>query len=173
MVLMRWATSDIAPLSEVRIERAPGRRGRSPSLVYRSLGTSFEDTRARNGVRYRYTIAVTDQAGNSTTQVVFVTPGPHLLAPGRGAHLSTPPALLWTPVRGASYYNVQLYRGNKKVLSSWPDRANLQLVTSWKFGGHHYRLRRGRYRWYVWPGFGRRIAAHYGRALGIATFVIS
>lgn len=173
VVLLRWATSDIAPLSRVRIQRAPGRRGRSRSLVYRSVGTSFEDTRARNGVRYRYTLVVTDQAGNTTTQVVFVTPRPHLLAPGRGAILSTPPALLWTPVRGASYYNVQLYRGNKKLLSSWPTRAHLQLRTTWRFERHRYRLQPGRYRWYVWPGFGIRTAARYGRAIGIASFAIS
>ena len=173
VVVLRWATSDIAPMSRVRIERAPGRHGRSPSLVYRSLGTSFEDTRARNGVRYRYALVVTDLAGNTTTRVVFATPRPHLLAPGRGALLSTPPALLWTPVHGANYYNVQLFRGDKKILTSWPTRAALQLGTSWKFRGHRIRLRPGRYRWYVWPGFGRKIAAHYGRVIGIATFVIS
>jgi hypothetical protein len=38
------------------------------------------------------------------------------------------------------------------------------------FQGHRYRLGAGLYRWYVWPGFGSRAQARYGRRLGGSTF---
>ena len=43
-----------------------------------------------------------------------------LLAPAAGARVSSPPLLAWRPVARAVYYNVQLYRGAVKVLSTWP-----------------------------------------------------
>ena len=98
-------------------------------------------------------------------------PNLRLLAPLANAHISSPPLLSWTPVRGASYYNVQLYRSGK-VLSAWPKHATFQLRGTWKFEGHRYRLKPGRYTWYVWPGFGKRSAAHDGREIGQGTFVV-
>jgi hypothetical protein len=172
IVVLHWAVADIAPLASVRIERAPGRDGKAASLVYRSVGWRYRDVRVKNRLRYRYTLVATDQAGNATTQVVVVTPGPHLLAPDQDALLTAPPALQWTPVRGASYYNVQLYRGGKKILSVWPTHPVLQLEGVWRFRGRRYQLRPGRYRWYVWPGFGARAAAHYGMPIGNLTFVV-
>jgi hypothetical protein len=41
------------------------------------------------------------------------------------------------------------------------------------FNGHRYRLRPGTYRWYVWPGYGRISASHYGALLGSSTFVVT
>jgi len=73
--------------------------------------------------------------------------------------------LHWRAAPHASYYNVQLYRGGKKILSAWPGRSSLRLRRSWKFGGRRFRLKPGRYRWYVWPGFGPRAAVRYGRML--------
>ena len=74
-------------------------------------------------------------------------------------------------MRGASYYNVQLFRGGK-LLSTWPVRSTLQLSRTWRFGGHQYRLTSGRYAWYVWPGFGEIGLGRYGRLIGHSTFVI-
>jgi hypothetical protein len=79
--------------------------------------------------------------------------------------------LRWTPVLGASYYNVQLYRGGEKVLSAWPTRTSLQLTRRWSYNGHR-RLRPGTYYWYVWPGFGPRAATRYGPEIGRRKFVI-
>jgi hypothetical protein len=76
-----------------------------------------------------------------------------LLAPRDDAVVSRPPLLRWTAVSAATHYNVQLWRGNRKVLSRWPDRPRLQLHRSWHFRGRSYRLSSARYRWYVWPGF--------------------
>jgi hypothetical protein len=132
----------------------------------------MRDTSVRNRVRYEYRITATDEAGNVSVRKVFVTPGPRLLGPANGKRLVAPPLLRWTPVRHATYYNVQLYRGGK-ILSIWPTRARLKLTRSWRFGGHLHRLKPGRYRWYVWPGYGPRSAARYGQMIGKGTFVIA
>jgi hypothetical protein len=83
-----------------------------------------------------------------------------LVRPGR------PPLLRWTPVRGARYYNLQLWRRGRKILSVWPARPKGR----WKVGGGSWRLEPGRYRWFVWPGFGPRSKADYGRRLGPGRF---
>jgi hypothetical protein len=169
---LSWqAGGDVAPIASIQVSRSTKAAG--VATVYSGTGTGFEDSHLRNGVPYIYTITARDQAGNVAAQTVQVTPGARLLSPAANAHLTAPPMLTWTPVPGASYYNVQLYRGDpSKVLSLWPVHASLQLHRTWRFEGHHYRLKPGRYKWYVWPGFGRRKAARYGRAIGSGTFVV-
>ena len=83
-----------------------------------------------------------------------------------------PPLLRWKRVRRATYYNVQLYRKGRKVLTRWPRRASLQLRRRWRYGGKPRYLAPGRYRWYVWPGYGRRSAHKYGRLLGKSHFTV-
>jgi hypothetical protein len=172
VVGLRWTITGPAPVSRVRVIRTPGLRGRRSSVIYSGHGTGVSDHSVVDGRRYRYSLQVTDQAGNVAVQAIAATPGPRLVAPGQGARLRAPPLLSWTPVTGATYYNVQLYRG-RKVLSTWPARATLQLRRTWRFNGRRYALRPGRYRWYVWPGFGAPAAARYGRLIGSRTFVIS
>lgn len=79
--------------------------------------------------------------------------GLRLLSPRAGSVLTRPPLLRWTPVDGATHYNVQLWRGNRKVLSRWPVRPRLQLHRFWTFRGRRESLRPARYRWFVWPGY--------------------
>jgi hypothetical protein len=67
---------------------------------------------------------------------------------------------------------VQVWR-NGKIFSAWPARPSLRLRRTWTFGGRQYHLRPGRYRWYVWPGYGRRAARNYGRLLGSSSFVVA
>ena len=172
VAFLGWNMTDIAPSAGFRIVRQPGLGRRSWSVVYRGPGRSFKDTRVRNGVHYRYTITARDVAGNTSAQSIIVKPGRRLLLPVNGTQLTEPPLLVWTAVRRAAYYNVQLYRGNRKVLSVWPDRARLQLASTWSIGRRHYRLRPGTYRWYVWPGFGRRSAARYGPPIGHRIFIV-
>jgi hypothetical protein len=122
-------------------------------------------------VRYTYLLRAKDVAGNVTQHSFTVTPGPRLLAPTANTRVSSPPLLRWTAVRGASFYNVQLFRG-QKLLSVWPALAKLQLTRAWRFGGNEYHLSAGRYTWYVWPGFGSLSAPRYGPLIGHRTFVI-
>ena len=72
----------------------------------------------------------------------------------------------------ASYFNVQVWRGNRKLLSAWPDAARYRLSRSWTYEGRVERLVPGVYTWYVWPGIGTRAAARYGPMLGKSTFIV-
>ena len=97
-----------------------------------------------------------------------------LLAPKRGARvsvslkrlssLSSQPVLIWTQIRGARFYNVQLFKGNRKILSRWPRNARLSLPLRWTYEKHHYTLTSGTYRWYVWPAMGARYGAPEGQS---------
>ena len=170
-VALSWSASDIAPVSSITIIRTPGLGRVRTSTVYTGAGAVYRDGKVRNGTHYIYTIIARDQAGNTSVKTIGVTPDPRLLAPLANAHVSSPPLLSWTPVRNATYYNVQLFRSGK-VLSAWPKHATFHLRGTWKFEGRRYRLKPGRYTWYVWPGFGKRSAAHYGREIGQGTFVV-
>jgi hypothetical protein len=141
-------------------------------MLYAGGGqTSFDDHDVSNGIGYTYTMTATDQAGNVTQRTVKVKPGIRLLAPSPRARLKAPPTLRWTAIPKASYYNVQLFKG-PKILSAWPTTASFRLARSWRFRGRRHRLAPGRYRWYVWPGYGPQRDGHYGHVIGNATFVI-
>jgi len=172
-VSLNWQTGgDIAPVVSMTVARTSGSNSKDP-VVYNGTATGFDDTHLTNGVHYTYTITAEDAAGNTTTRTVHATPGARVLSPAANAHLTAPPALTWTAVPGATYYNVQLYRGDPtKLLSLWPVRASLQLHRTWRFDGRRYHLKPGRYKWYVWPGFGKRKAARYGRMVGSGTFIV-
>ena len=100
--------------------------------------------------------------------------GPWLIAPPAGTVVRTgrPPLLSWTPVRGARYYNVQLFRHRRKILSAWPSHPLYRLKPRWTYRKEQHRLAPGRYRWQVWPGFGPRSRADYGKRLGPRTFEV-
>jgi hypothetical protein len=110
-----------------------------------------------------------DRAGNYATISVPVRyRAPAVKASATRANSSI--VLHWKRAKRASYYNVQVYRAGKKVLSTWPTRTSLRVRRSWSYAGHHFRLKPGRYRWYVWPGYGKRAVARYGPRLVSATF---
>ncbi len=90
-----------------------------------------------------------------------------------GARLGAPPLLLWKPVKRASYYNVQLYKGRRKILTRWPKGEQLQLGKSWRFGGRKRLLGPGVYEWFVFPGFGDRSKRRYGKLLGSSKFTVT
>jgi hypothetical protein len=113
-----------------------------------------------------------DQAANSASKTLTVKATGALLSPPPGGRVAGPPVLVWTPVKGAHYYNLQLVRG-RKILSVWPTKTHFRLPRSWVFEGHRYRLHRGVYRWYIWPGFGKFSANRYGSVLGGSSFVLS
>ena len=101
------------------------------------------------------------------------TSRPALVSPLEGARLAVPPLLDWRAVPSADYYNLQLFRGGRKILSAWPAEPGFRVRHSWRFGGRTYVLTPGRYRWYVWPGFGARASSRYGKLIGTRTFVVT
>ena len=146
----------------------------STDLLFTGTAEGFTHRRLKNGTRYRYLVTALDQAGNRAVDRASGVPtGLPLLSPARGAHLENPPLLLWEPVKRASYYNVQLYRGRKKVLTRWPQAEKLQLAERWRYGGERYALKPGPYTWFVFPGFGERSARRYGELLGKSTFRVT
>jgi hypothetical protein len=169
-VRLSWQTANVVSLT---ISRSPGTHGAADSVIHENGDGTFNDTHVKNGVRYVYTITAQDTAGNVTSRTLQAVPGVRLLSPLGGAMVSSPPLLTWTSVLHASYYNVQLYRGARKVLSAWPSHPSLSLGRSWLFGGHRYRLKPGHYHWYVWPGFGSRRGARYGSLIGTGTFGVA
>jgi hypothetical protein len=162
-----WPASSGA--SRVEVERSPG----PPGPVYEGSGDSFHDTSLANGKSYRYTVSAFDQANNEAS--LTVTARPQLwygLSPARGAKMRRPPRLSWPAVKRASYYNVQLFAGKRKILTTWPARTQLKLRKSWTFQGRRIRLGPGSYRWYVWPGFGAKSAHRYGQVIGHSSFSV-
>jgi hypothetical protein len=158
----------------VEVLRAPGRGSEGESVVYRGSETGFRDTGLAVGRKYEYRVIGFDEAMNRAEhKLALIATGP-LLSPAPGEQVTSPPTLVWTPVKKASYYNVQLIRGGRRVLSAWPVRPSFRLPRTWLYKGRRYRLRPGAYRWYVWPGFGRITAARYARQpLGSSTFVVA
>jgi hypothetical protein len=167
---LSWVASPDTTIIDV--SRTSSASGVKAGLVYSGTAATFQDTRLKAGARYRYTVTAVDQAGNSVSQTLAVTATGALLAPTPAQSVSRAPVLRWAPVKRAAYYNVQLVRG-KKILSAWPGSRHFRVPQSWVFHGHHFRLHRGVYRWYVWPGFGARSKAKYGSVLGGSSFVFS
>ena len=198
-VALSWQTSP--DTTSVEVARTPGVNGEVLSVVFSGPGTSFVDGRVDNGTRYSYEVRVRDAAGNVSTQAVvgFPTAPPPVrestpavpgvvavpeagtpprkrstIAPAAGSvfRAGAPPLLQWPSVRRARYYNVQLFRGGRKLLSVWPVRPSYQLKRSWMFQGKRRRLVPGTYRWMVWPGYGRRAKGRYGKPIVRSTFSI-
>jgi len=159
----------------VEVFRTPGRNGQGESGIYRGTATGVKDRGLVVGRQYEYRVIGADEAMNRAEQKLnFVATGA-LLSPTPGQRITSksPPTLVWTPARKATYYNVQLIRG-RKVLSTWPTRPSFRLRRTWLYDGRRYRLKPGVYRWYVWPGYGRISAADYAkRPLGSSTFVVT
>jgi hypothetical protein len=159
---LTWSASPDTVLVEIR------RTGRA---VYRGGGTRFTDRGLKNGTRYRYTLTGYDEAANSATSAIVARPTGPLVAPAADAVVSAPPRLAWVAVPKATYYNVQLWRRGR-ILSAWPRGTSLRLRRTWTYEGRRYRLTKGRYRWYVFPGYGRRAEKRFGKLLGSSSFVV-
>jgi hypothetical protein len=171
-VRLRWTAA--ADVRSVEIVRTPG-VGKEPStVVFSGQGASFVDARVVNRRRYAYAVRVVDAAGNLGSGTVIAVPRPHLLAPASAAVVKDgrPPMLRWTPVLKASYYNVQLFRDGRKILSAWPRQPQLKLRRRWRFADHRRRFVPGEYRWLVWPGRGARSKGDYGRRIGQRVFTV-
>jgi hypothetical protein len=163
---VRW--SGLPPWEVVTIRRSPGNR-----VVFQGGGTSFTDRTVLNGVQYIYVVVASDPAGNAKSETVKAAPKGPLRAPAEKARVSSPPTLRWVPVRKASFYNVQMFRNGRKVLSKWPARARLQLRRKWVWNGRRRALVPGTYRWFVWPAYKRKGGGiRYGRSLGFSDFVV-
>jgi len=181
---LSWTAS--SDTKEIEIDRAPGKDGTPSTTIFKGLGSTFEDTGLQNKVKYVYTITGFDDAGNKAVDSVTIIPGAKLYSPARGSNVKSPPLLAWRPYPGATYYNIQLYFGvantfrriasldvsGRKVLSAWPLQTHYRLKKTWKWNKKKRSLVRGHYRWYVYPGIGKRSANKYGPLIGSSDFYV-
>jgi hypothetical protein len=138
----------------------------------RTAGTAYLDDPVPNDVRFEYALRSIDVAGNRSPVAAVSGRASRILSPRYGAVVGSPPLIDWTSVRSATYYNMQLWREGRKILSVWPSRSSYRLRSGWTFGGRHYALRQATYRVYVWPGFGAKSAVNYGGLLGWTSFTV-
>lgn len=173
-IRLRWRPPSDRDFTGVEVTRSTTTVGAESTVVYRGRATTFLDRRLVNGTEYRYVFVSVDGAGNRSFGVVVVAaPERQLLtAPAFGARVRVPPLLAWVGVSGASYYNVQVSRNGRKILSVWPPRNRFKLSRTWAFAARRERLVPGTYQWYVWPGLGAQRESRYGRLLGQGSFVV-
>jgi len=170
---LTWSLPTDNDFDHVQVSRSRRPAGGTETVVYEGTGRSYVDKRFKNGTYYGYKIRTYDRSGNASPPVpLAVPPGVMLRSPVDRAVVNAPPTLSWVKVPRATYYNVQLYRGGRKLLSLWPNRARLKLQRGWTYKGRRVELRKGTYTWWVWPGFGPRVKGTYGQLLGTATFVV-
>jgi hypothetical protein len=141
--------------------------------VYHGDAASTVDKTAENGVRYRYAVIAQDPAGHVVEVAVRAMPLGAMRTPPPGARIHAVPTLSWRATTGAALYNVQLFRGARKILSAWPQSAALRLTSRWIYGGRQYRLAPGAYRWYVWPAYKKGKGYRFGKLVGKSTFVLT
>jgi hypothetical protein len=168
--VLRWASS--SPSDRIVVRRSA--RGRKAhKTVFDGSGTGFTDGKIRPGIQYNYSVQSFDQAGNASTAVSLTAPLKILrLQKTPFVPIAAPnPILRWRRIGGAAYYNVQLFRGSRRIYAGWPTMHQVGLPVAWKWSGHRFRLSPGRYRWYVWAGFGARKLTRY-RIVGSTRFVV-
>ncbi|MDP9259165.1 MAG: hypothetical protein M3Q31_21815 [Actinomycetota bacterium] len=166
-VTVRWANpvaADLARVDVVMNSRRPPRDATNGTLVYRGLGTSIVLTMRAGQTRYLALFA-SDSSGNVSAAARRVVSLASLvpLRPLSGSSVSATPLLTWKATKGASYYNVQLFRNGKRVLVAWPSQSyRLPAGT----------LLPGTYTWFVWPALeAARATPRFGDLIGRATFV--
>jgi len=168
--LVHWAST--SP-SDTAVVQRWARGSADEPVVFRGPASRFVDTKIQVGLEYVYAVQTTDEAGNVSKRITIdALPKVLTLRPMPYVPRAAPnPILRWARKRGATYYHVQLFRGSKRIFAAWPSRSQIALPSAWKWAGHTYRLRPGKYRWYAWAGLGRRSFARY-HAIGSARFIV-
>jgi hypothetical protein len=169
-IAVSWTPEGDVVRAEVR--RSPGGKGKKPVVVFAGKGVGIVDRKAKSPSRYWYEVRVYDQAGNVASRTLAVEPSTGILLPVGGAVVKKAPLVRWVPVAKARFYNVQLWKGRKKLLTTWPSATRLRLGETWKFDGRTQRFHNGKYQLYVWPAFGTLAKPQYGKLVGRVDFVV-
>jgi hypothetical protein len=169
-IALEWKSPADAVVT--RLVRAPGLKSKQAAIVYEGPKKSFVDKRIKPGTKYWYELSVYDQAGNRSAMTVGSKPLVGIMSPANGAVVTKPPLVAWAQSKGARFYNVQLWRGRDKLLTTWVRTPKLALKQSWTSQGKRQALRNGQYKLYVWPAFGTTKSPKYGKLLGQVGFVV-
>ena len=140
--------------------------------MFTGTSNTLVDRKIKPGTRYWYEVRLYDQAGNAASTTVRLNAVVGIFSPAPGAVVKRPPTVMWSAVKKARFYNVQLWRGRSKVLTTWPAATKLELPASWTFSGKRQRLANGRYKLFVWPAFGTPKKPGYGKLVGQVAFVV-
>lgn len=167
---LSWTTTRDVVLTKVT--RSPGPKGKKTGVVYQGKARTFTDRKLAAGKKYWYQVTLVDQAGNESSKTIGMQPTAGIFAPADGAVVGEPPVVRWAPVGKARFYNLQLWRGNLKLLTTWVKKPKLALPLHWSMRGARHSLVDGSYRLYVWPAFGTTRAPRYGKLLGQVDFVV-
>jgi hypothetical protein len=172
MATLRWTSG--ADAETVSVMRRPGDGAAATRAVLDGAAPAHGvlDGPLTAGMTYTYSVTVRDAAGNAATaSAMATTPTAAVIAASQAGATDKAkakakrPTLSWRARPKVKYYNLQLFRNGHKILSAWPTITHYTLKASWRYRGHTYSLTAGRYRWYVWPGYGPRAAHRYGRLL--------
>lgn len=154
-----------------KVRRAPGPKGKKAAVVYAGKARRYVDRKVGSGSRYWYEVSLYDLAGNVSAKTVGLKPAIGIFAPADGAVVRKPPLVAWSPVAEARFYNLQLWRGKVKLLTTWVRTSKLKLPQRWTMKGARHSLANGPYTLYVWPAFGTQRDPKYGKLLGQVGFV--
>ena len=154
--------------TSLELTRSPGRGKAAETVVHSGPGRRSTTARSRTGSATRIAYGSPTPQATSPCDPSRRRPGRGWSAPARApsAAASARPLLRWTPVRQAGYYNLQMFRDGRKILSAWPEKTRFRLKRKWVYAGRHHRLSKGTYEWYVWPGYGARSDRRFGRLIG-------
>src|SRR4051812_46611075 len=168
-----WGKLTTLGANIIALYRSTSEKQPASQEVYRGDAATYVDKHFRNGAFHRYRAITVDAAGNASAPADFeVGPDALLISPKDDARLRAPLHLRWRGALHATYYNAQLFRAGRKILSAWPRTPRMTVQKHWKFDGRPYTLKPGRYTWFVWPGFGALALGHYGQLLGHSTFSV-
>jgi hypothetical protein len=166
-VTVRWTDPIASGLERVDVvmnSRRPPRDATDGTLVYRGQGTSVVVQMRAGQTRYLAVFA-SDASGNISAVARRVVSLAALvpLRPISGSSVSEAPLLTWKPRKGASYYNLQLFRNGRRVLIAWPSSPSFRVPAP--------ALSPGTYVWFVWPALlARHAAPRFADLIGRATF---
>jgi len=83
------------------------------------------------------------------------------------------PTISWQRVAGASYYNLVVWRGHRRILDLWPTSTRVILPGAWDYRGKRGSVSPGRYLWFAYPGFGAKTSAHYGTPVQNGVLIVN
>ena len=171
---LTWRRPRDADFHHVEIVRVPGKKKKARSLVYKGNKIAFVDKGLKNGVQYTWFVYAADKKGNRSGGVNLKATSPVQVRLGKKLRVvpQAPIRFSWNPRKKARFYNVQLFRGKRKVLSSWPVKSTVSLSGPWSWEGRKRKLVAGNYEWFVWPGFGKRADSNFGKLIGSGKLVV-
>jgi hypothetical protein len=166
VIAMTWrvpTASDLLKIVVVRNTAHTPKNVKDGKVVFTGKAAKAS-ARQSGGTTAFYRAFALDRAGNvSATRGVRIKQPVFRLFPANGSELRGTVRLTWKKPKRASYFNVQVYLGSKRVTQAWPKSPSFKIPRS--------KLQRGKtYTWYVWPGVGAKAAGRYGTMIGKSTF---